>query len=119
MFTNFIDKTGAFNERLRTNIRGVLQLYEASHLAIQEENIVDRAKDFFEECLKDLNLNIDVNILKRVTKALEYPQHWMVQWFWVRWQIDAYEHQVDKNPMLVELAKLNFNVIQAIHQTEL
>ncbi|GMH30299.1 hypothetical protein Nepgr_032142 [Nepenthes gracilis] len=112
-------KTGAFNERLRANIRGVLQLYEASHLAIQEENIVNKENDFSEECLKDLNPNIDVYILKRVTKALEYPQHWMVQWFWVKWQIDAYEHQVDRNPMLVELSKLNFNMIQAIHQREL
>ncbi|GMH30305.1 hypothetical protein Nepgr_032148 [Nepenthes gracilis] len=119
IFIKFIDKTGAFSESLKTDINGVIQLYEASLLALHGENIMDKAKDFSEECLKDLNPNIDTSILKQVTRAMEHPLHWTVQWFWVRWQIDAYEHQIDKNPMLLELAKLNFNVIQAIHQREL
>ncbi|GMH30303.1 hypothetical protein Nepgr_032146 [Nepenthes gracilis] len=119
IFINFIDNKGAFKESLRTNIRGVLQLYEASHLAIQEENIMNKAKDFSKESLRNLDLDIDVSISKQVIDALEHPLHWTVQWFRVRRQIDAYEHQVDRNPMLLELAKLNFNVVQAIHQREL
>ncbi|GMH30296.1 hypothetical protein Nepgr_032139 [Nepenthes gracilis] len=119
IFSNFIDKKGAFKESLRTNIRGVLQLYEASHLAIQGENIMDKMKDFSKECLRDLDLDIDVSISRWVIDALEHPLHWTVQWFQVRRQIDAYEHQADRNPMLLELAKLNFNVVQAIHQREL
>ncbi|GMH30300.1 hypothetical protein Nepgr_032143 [Nepenthes gracilis] len=119
IFSNFIDKKGAFKESLRTNIRRVLQLYEASHLAIQGENIMDKMKDFSKECLRDLDLDIDVSISRWVIDALEHPLHWTVQWFQVRRQIDAYEHQADRNPMLLELAKLNFNVVQAIHQREL
>ncbi|GMH30301.1 hypothetical protein Nepgr_032144 [Nepenthes gracilis] len=102
-----------------TNIRGVLLLYEASYLAIQGKNIMYKAKDFSKKCLRDLDLDIDVSISKQVVDALEHPLHWTVQWFRVRRQIDAYEHQVDRNPMLLELAKLNFNVVQAIHQKEL
>ncbi|GMH30304.1 hypothetical protein Nepgr_032147 [Nepenthes gracilis] len=119
IFINFIDNKGAFKESLRTNIRGVLQLYEASHLAIQEENIMNEAKDFSKESLRNLDLDMDVSISKQVIDALEHPLHWTAQWFRVRRQIDAYEHQVDRNPILLELAKLNFNVVQAIHQREL
>ncbi|GMH30302.1 hypothetical protein Nepgr_032145 [Nepenthes gracilis] len=119
IFINFIDNKGAFKESLRTNIRGVLLLYEASHLAIQGENIMYNAKDFSKDCLRDLDLDIDVSISKQVVDALEHPLHWTVPWFRVRRQIDAYEHQVDRNPILLELAKLNFNVVQAIHQKEL
>ncbi|KAK1557005.1 hypothetical protein Q3G72_016057 [Acer saccharum] len=52
--------------------------------------------------------------------ALELPLHCRMLRLEARWFIDVYEkHHPDMNPVLLELAKLDFNVVQATHQEDL
>lgn len=121
MFVNFIDDMDLLKETpgSRFDLRGVLELFEASHLAIEGEEIMEKAKAFSYQYLSDNYLDMDVNLAKEVAYASEIPCHRKVLWFDVRRQIHNYELEHDKNLILLELAKLNFNIVQAMHLEDL
>ncbi|KAL3614430.1 hypothetical protein CASFOL_042504 [Castilleja foliolosa] len=51
---------------------------------------------------------------------IELPFHWRAQRPYARWFISVYEKRpYNMNPMVLELAKLDFNIVQATHQQEL
>ncbi|KAI7991767.1 hypothetical protein LOK49_LG12G02308 [Camellia lanceoleosa] len=80
----------------------------------------DEARDFTTRNLKE-NLkkkDIDQNLAMLVRHSLELPLHWRVLRLEARWFIDVYERRQDMNSLLLELAKLDFNMVQAIHQQE-
>ena len=62
---------------------------------------------------KDENLDIFAR------HALELPLHWRTDRLETRWFIDAYAKTKDMNPTLLELAKLDFNIVQSGHQEDL
>ncbi|XP_048141438.1 alpha-farnesene synthase-like [Rhodamnia argentea] len=97
----------------------MIELLEASHLALEGENILVEAKAFSTRILRERVSGLDGRLLKRAVHALELPMHWRVQWFDIKWQIGLYEQQEDKQSNLLELAKLNFNMVQATHQRDL
>ena len=69
--------------------------------------------------LIDSYLDMDDKLAKQVSSTLRIPCHRKVQWFHVKQQIHAYEQEDNKNVILLELAKLNFNIVQAIHLEDL
>ncbi|KAL6328032.1 hypothetical protein AAG906_033299 [Vitis piasezkii] len=83
---------------------GMLCLYEASYLVYKE---------------KGLEQSIDQNLAIEVNHALELPLHWRMPRLEARWFIDVYEKRQDMNPILLEFAKLDFNMVQATHQEDL
>ncbi|KAJ4981749.1 hypothetical protein NE237_032586 [Protea cynaroides] len=119
VFNSFIDETGNFMTSLSQDVKGMLSLYKASDLAFEEENMMDKAKAFSSKNLKDHKGNMDPYLAKQVSHALEVPSHWRVQWWEARWYTNAYERREHRNSTLLELAKLNFNMVQTTHQGEL
>ncbi|XP_042479347.1 alpha-farnesene synthase-like [Macadamia integrifolia] len=121
VFSSFMDETGNFMTSLSQDIKGMLGLYEASYLAVEGENMMDKAKAFSTRTLKDLkgNAYMDPYFADLVVHALEVPTHYRVPWSEARWYNKAYERREHINPTLLELAKLNFNILQATHQGEL
>ncbi|XP_059439290.1 alpha-farnesene synthase-like [Corylus avellana] len=120
MFSGFMDeKTGAFRKSIHANFKGMLELLEASYLALEGENILDEAKQLSTAILKENTCNLDGNLAKQVAHALELPSQRRVQWFDVKWHINVYEKDRHMNPILLEFAKLNFNIIQATLQKDL
>lgn len=118
MLGRFMEDMGAYSERPCANVKGMIELFEASHLALEGENVLKEAKDFSWGYLKGIISNIDNKLAKQVAHCLERPLHRRVQWFDIRWYIDLYmEEGVDRT--LLKLAKLNFNMVQAVHQKEL
>ncbi|KAJ7950507.1 Myrcene synthase, chloroplastic [Quillaja saponaria] len=103
------------------NIKEMLSLYEASYLSIEGETILDEAKDFTRKYLKEfvLNINEDDYMSLLVRHALEIPLHWRMHRLEAWWFIDIYERFPNANPFLLDLAKLDFNIIQATHQEDL
>ncbi|KAK3433313.1 hypothetical protein EUGRSUZ_D00868 [Eucalyptus grandis] len=97
----------------------MIELLEASHLALEGENILHEAKAFSTGILRERVSSLDGRLFKRTVHALELPLHWRVQWFDIKWQISLYEQREDKESNLLELAKLNFNTVQATHQRDL
>lgn len=51
--------------------------------------------------------------------ALELPLRWRMLRLEARWFIDVYETKQDMNSLLLELAKLDFNIVQATYQEDL
>ncbi|CAK7350863.1 unnamed protein product [Dovyalis caffra] len=117
VFNGFFD--GSFNKSKLTDIKGLLELFEASHLAYEGEAILDEAKAFSSRILKKMNSStIESDLAKQVMHALELPSHWRVLWFDVKWHINAYEDgQINRH--LLTLAKVNFNMVQATLQKDL
>lgn len=81
--------------------------------------ILDDARDFTTKYLKENLEKIEGNITSLVTHALELPLHWRVPRVEAKWFIEVYEKRSGMNPTLIELAKLDFNMVQAIHLEDL
>lgn len=121
MFNAFLDEKSTFLTSKCTEIKGVLELFEASYLGFEGENVLDEAKAFSKETLRSVyatDLN-NTNLSKQVAHALELSTHWRVQWFDVKWHITMYENSKDVNKVLLQLAKINFNTVQATLQKDL
>ncbi|XP_043720092.1 alpha-terpineol synthase, chloroplastic-like isoform X3 [Telopea speciosissima] len=116
MFNHLKDETGNFKASYLKDAKGILSLYEASHLAVEGESILEEAKHFTRIALKEINNNREPKLAKQVNHALELPLHWRVPRLEARWYIDIYEKQENSIPSLIKLAKLDFNIVQAIHQ---
>ncbi|KAI3836667.1 hypothetical protein MKW92_039324 [Papaver armeniacum] len=122
VFVKFKDAEGGFKESIKDDIKGMLSLFEAAHLVLEGESILTEAVLLTRRHLLDNennNNNVNVNLTKQVSRSLETPFHWRVQRSEARTFIEAYESQSDMNPHLLELAKLNFNRVQAQHKMEL
>lgn len=117
---NYTDVFNAVSITKCSDIKGLLELFEASYLAFEGETIFDEAKAVSMEALRNVYPTLDLNLAKEVAHALELPMHWRVQWFDVKWRITMYEtynKNIDKSSL--ELAKLNFNTVQAMLQKDL
>ncbi|GMI72385.1 terpene synthase-like sequence-1,8-cineole [Hibiscus trionum] len=120
-FSSFQDEMGNFKASLCEDCKGLLSLYEASYLSVEDEGILDTAKEFASEQLERhlLQNKLDEHMRMAVEHALELPLHWRMSRLEARWFIDLYEKREERNPMLLQLAKLDFNIVQAVHQDDL
>ncbi|XP_062119803.1 (+)-alpha-pinene synthase, chloroplastic-like isoform X1 [Humulus lupulus] len=129
IFYDFMDERGKFKENISDDIEGALALYEASFYEKKGESILEEARVFTTECLKKyitmmeqnrLLLSLDDNVMALLVKhALEIPLHWRITRSEARWFIGVYEKKHDMNSTLLELAKLDFNMVQSIYQEDL
>ncbi|KAI8011441.1 hypothetical protein LOK49_LG06G01513 [Camellia lanceoleosa] len=118
-FQKFQDHDGNFKQWLCEDVKGLLSLYEASHLAFDGENILDEAKVFTTKHPKGIKGNIDKTLTQQIKHALELPFHHRMLRLEARWYIQAYSERRDANHLLLELAKLDFNMVQSKLQREL
>ncbi|KAG4972229.1 hypothetical protein JHK82_037897 [Glycine max] len=125
--SNFLDEKGKVIRKSSYVCYGkdVVELLEASHLSLEGEKILDEAKNCAINSLKfgfspsSININRHSNlVVEKMVHALELPSHWRVQWFEVKWHVEQYKQQKNVDPILLELTKLNFNMIQAKLQIE-
>nr|AMP42989.1 putative monoterpene synthase [Xanthium strumarium] len=120
IFKDVIDVNGILKGHLYEDIIGVLNLYEASYHSVEDESILDDVRIFSQRYLKDSIENIaDKNIVSVIRHALDFPLHWMLPRVETKWFIEVYERRRDRNPMVLEFAKLDFNMVQAIYQEDL
>ncbi|XP_059432149.1 myrcene synthase, chloroplastic-like [Corylus avellana] len=122
IFNSFTNDKGNLEESLGEDTKGMLSLYEASFLLREGESMLEEAGDFATRKLKEYlkqNISEDQNLSSLVRHALELPLHWRMIRLEVRWFIDIYRSREDMNPILLELAELDFNMVQAVHQEDL
>ena len=123
----FADVIFCFDHEIRNfkngrfvDVEGMLSLYEASFHLFEDEPILDEASDVTSKFLKEfLDQNGDKNISRQISHALEHPLHWGVPRWEARWFIDIYERQQNKNHVLLQFAKLDFNIVQSFYQEDL
>ncbi|KAJ0848853.1 putative R-linalool synthase [Helianthus annuus] len=119
IFHNFKDKTQNLKPHSLEDMMVMLNLYEASYHSFEDESILDDVSDFTANYLKENQNKMDESISSLVSHALELPLHWRVPRIESKWFIEVYEKRSDMNPTLLELAKLDFNMVQAVHIEDL
>ncbi|CAN4078283.1 unnamed protein product [Withania somnifera] len=121
IFCSFMNEEGKFKTGLVENTKGLLSLYEASYLSMEGENIMEKAQDFATRyLLESLEKKIiHENLAEEVSHALEMPVHWRMERLEARWFIQVYDKKENMNPLLLELAKLDYNMVQATYLEEL
>ncbi|OAY64179.1 Alpha-terpineol synthase, chloroplastic, partial [Ananas comosus] len=119
LFSGFKEGESKFKSYLKGDTKGLLSLYEASYLAFEGEELLDEARIFAIKHLNELKPHLDPHLRGDVAHALELPLHWRAPRLETRWFIDKYGKDEQIDPIVLQLAKLDFNKVQSIHQGEL
>nr|QYL01200.1 terpene synthase 10 [Stevia rebaudiana] len=118
--SKFKDNHGGFIGCLQKDVKGLLSLNEASHLAFMEESDLHDAKLFAAEHLQKLKgQENDAQILEHINHALEVPLYHRMVKLQARSYINAFKKRQDANLRLLELATIDFNMTQAAYKKEL
>ncbi|KAG6746741.1 hypothetical protein POTOM_049106 [Populus tomentosa] len=117
VFNKFKDDKGYFNQS--NDVRGILGLYEAAHLAVHGEDILDEALAFTTIHLKSMATSPNCPLTAKVSHALKQPIRRGVPRLESRRYISIYQDEPSCNKTLLRLAKLNFNLVQELHKEEL
>ncbi|KAK7335705.1 hypothetical protein VNO80_27692 [Phaseolus coccineus] len=121
IFMSFKDEEGKFKAEISNNVKGMLSLYEASYLSLEGESVWE-ANAFSRTHLMNLMKEglMDVKMTKKVRHVLEgLPYHRSCFRLMARQYINRYDKMEPHNLLLLELAKLDFNMEQSSHQNEL
>ncbi|RWR88236.1 terpene synthase 1 [Cinnamomum micranthum f. kanehirae] len=119
VFIKFKYGKGNFKETLAGNIRGLVSLYKASHFVIHGEDILDEANAFATKHLKLALPNLNSPLSSLVQLALELPLHKSIERLLSRYYISIYQEEDERNDILLEFAKFDFNLLQSLHQEEI
>ncbi|KFK32674.1 hypothetical protein AALP_AA6G274100 [Arabis alpina] len=104
------------------DIKSLISLYEASFLATKwDTNLHNVIRPYANQQLRKFVESHDhdthnVKVLEMAVQALEMPYHWRMKRLETRRYIDVY---TKKHDILIEFAKMDFNIVQAVHQEEL
>ncbi|KAK8655143.1 hypothetical protein V6N13_107733 [Hibiscus sabdariffa] len=121
VFNKFMDGDGKFMDSLGEDGKGLLSLHEASFLGLPEEHVLDEARSFSAKHLLVLREKMETGAGEHIRRSMEYPRHWRMEWTEARELIGIYRSRRDDtmSPGLLELAKLNYNILQSIYLKEL
>ncbi|XP_020100944.1 terpene synthase 10-like [Ananas comosus] len=122
IFDQFKDENGSFKSNLSNQIKSLLSLYETSYMAVEGEDTLIETQNFTIQHLNNFLSNSSHdshNLRDYVANALEQPLHWRMEKLHTRWFIDVYEKEEKMRPLLLEFAKLDFNVVQNTYKGEL
>ncbi|KAL1823095.1 hypothetical protein ACET3Z_009873 [Daucus carota] len=120
VFQSFKDENGAFMPSLLADVKGLLSLYEASFLAFQGETFLDEARSFARKGLEYVMQKTESKLLaKLIGHTLALPWYRRTLRFAARPYIDVYSRMEDSNELLLQLAKLDFNIVQSALQQDL
>lgn len=120
MFNKFKDGLGIFNEDLSKDVEGLLSLYEAAHLRVHGEDILEEALAFTTSHLERLKTQLKNELqAKKVIYALETPVWWNMNRVEARRYISVYALEDSHNETLLNFAILDFNLLQKVYQGEL
>nr|QWB49541.1 terpene synthase 7 [Aquilaria sinensis] len=120
MFSSFKDDEGKFKESLTEDGEGLLSLYEATHLRIHGEDILENAFSFSVAQLKSIAMNNASMLLTRqINHALRFPIQRTIPRLVARFYISMYQKKPSHNPPVLKFSKLDFNILQKQYQKEL
>jgi (-)-germacrene D synthase len=118
VFNKFKDEQRNFNEKLTTDVEGMLSLYEASHMMIHGEDILEEALSFTSTHLESIATQLSPFLATQVKYSLRQALHKNLPRLEARRYISIYEQDPSHDEILLTLAKLDFNLLQSLHQKE-
>ena len=95
-------------------------MFEAAHLRVHGENVLDDALEFTTFHLKEhMKSNLGSPLVDLVGRSLKYPLRKSLNRLVARHYISIY-HKFDRhNQVLLNMAKTDFNLVEKVHQVEL
>ncbi|CAI9756556.1 unnamed protein product [Fraxinus pennsylvanica] len=104
IFNKFKGKDGVFEGKLKQDIRGLMELYEAAQLVTEGEDILDEAAKFSSQI---------------VSNRIKHPYHKSIARFTAKKYIRDFQHINGWGKTLKELAKMDISMAQTVNQQEL
>lgn len=119
VFNKFKCESGVFNKDITYDTRGLLSLYNAAHLLIHGEPALEKAITFAKYHLESRIASLEFPLAKQVKRALHLPLPRTYKRMEAIHYISEYKEEEYHNPVLLEFAKLDFNLLQHVHLKEL
>ncbi|KAL2496218.1 Alpha-humulene/(-)-(E)-beta-caryophyllene synthase [Forsythia ovata] len=117
VFNKFKDCQGKFEESMISDAPGLLRLYEAAHYGVHGEEILEEALKFSASHLGSMIHHASNSLSRQVSEDLEMPIHKTLTRLGVKKFLSIY--QESRQDMLLNFAKLDFNILQKMHLKEL
>ena len=113
----FKDDRGNFASN---DVKCLLALYDAANLRTRGEEILNSAVVFTRSRLQSMMKTLDdLELAAEVEYTLETPSYRRVERVEARRYISLYEKKVTRNDTILEFAKLDYNILQALYCEEL
>ncbi|XP_052173819.1 (-)-germacrene D synthase-like [Diospyros lotus] len=125
VFTKFMDEKGSLKISHSDDVHGMLSLYEASFLKVNGEELLDKAMIVASTHLRHwVASQVSPSLLfEQVIHALARPIRKALPRINVRHYISIYKRRDDFSShnakLLIKFAKLDFNMLQTLHQREI
>ncbi|KAH7564835.1 hypothetical protein JRO89_XS09G0036000 [Xanthoceras sorbifolium] len=125
VFKKFKDSNGGFKASLVSDVRGMVSLYEAAHLRVHGENILDEALAFTTSHLDSSSMaahdqfSSSNPLAEQARRALDRPIRKSLIRPEARHYMSVYQEDPLHNEVVLAFAKLDFNILQKLHQKEL
>uniref|UniRef100_A0ACD5VBH1 Uncharacterized protein n=1 Tax=Avena sativa TaxID=4498 RepID=A0ACD5VBH1_AVESA len=119
VFNKFKGEDGSFNKDITNDTKGLLSLYNGAHLLIHGEVILEEAKAFAQHHLELMKGSLSFPLAEQVKRALHVPLPRTCKRIETLHYISEYNEEEGHNTVLLELAKLDFNLLQHVHLKEL
>lgn len=95
-------------------------LYEASHLSIDGEDVLDEAGDFCVKLLTERVKNLDHYQARIVENTLAHPFHKSLARLTAKnLFVSNFQSKNEWTHVFEDLAKIDFNLVQSLHQKEM
>ncbi|KAL2331551.1 hypothetical protein Fmac_019132 [Flemingia macrophylla] len=117
--SNFINEQGNFNKIFANDIQGLYTLYEAAHMRTHEDNILEEVLDFSKAHLKFLADEVSPSLAAHINHCLRQPLNKNVPRFEAKYHMTLYEQDPSHNETLLTFAKVDYNILQKMHQKEI
>ncbi|XP_059660965.1 (3S,6E)-nerolidol synthase 1-like [Cornus florida] len=120
VFNKFKGKDGVFREELKQDIKGLMGLYEASQLRIEEDQgVLDEAANFSSQTLSLWVTKLDHHQGRIIGSTLANPYHKSLARFMVKNFLKDFKGINGWENVLQELAEMDYKVVQSMHQKEI
>lgn len=119
VFNKFKDEFGNFKTTLIGDTKGLLSLYNAAHLLLPNETVLEDAIKFAGDNLKKAVHDLKSPLAEQVSHALKSPLPRFMQKLEARFYIDEYGDEEDSNDTILKFAKLDFIAVLREHCKEL
>ncbi|KAG2551746.1 hypothetical protein PVAP13_9KG454600 [Panicum virgatum] len=118
VFDRFRDATGSFRASLSSDPGSLLSLYNAAHMAIPGERVLYEAISFCRRHLESMRGELASPMAEQVSRALDIPLPRLPKRLETVRYIAEYARE-GHDPVALELARLDFDLVRALHLEEL
>ncbi|PRQ28599.1 (3S,6E)-nerolidol synthase 1 [Rosa chinensis] len=119
VFNNFKESNGMFKQALGEDIKGLMSLYEASHLGTEGEDTLVEAGKYSAHLLKTSLPHLDHHQARIVGNTLGNPHHKSLASFMARNFFVTSQGTNTWSNLLKEVAKTDFSMVQSLYQNEI